>query len=200
MAYSRPSDAFCWLLAPQSMLGDGWHTNAGRQARRTGREANLPFSFLPLALLPACDLGRTFPGLHYIRPRVGSRSGHPAVRHLTLYAPWGAQQAPTRLWPLGVSGSSGVLRWEATGNPSWCKSSIPPERTETVGKWCSRNSSAALTERPSVFHTVTRGRPRWGRSSLSRPSSAGKGSKTAPSICPSAPVNSSGLRTSRTRG
>ena len=69
------------------------------------------------------------------------------------------------------------LRSEATGSPARCQASMPPARTETVGKWCSRNSSAALTERPSVLHTVTMGRPRWGTSSLSRPSSSGKGSK-----------------------
>jgi hypothetical protein len=131
------------------------------------------------------------------------------VRHRTRHAPWegggprngeGLSASPDAPAPLCASASVGVLRREAPGSPAWCQASIPPVRTETVGKWCSRNSSAARTERPSVFHTMTRGRPRWGTSSLSRPSRAGKGSKTAPSMCPSSPTNSSGLRTSRTRG
>src|SRR5262245_65199432 len=48
---------------------------------------------------------------------------------------------------------------------------MPPARTETVGKWCSRSSCAALTKRPTVLPTVTRGCPRWGTSALRWPSS-----------------------------
>jgi hypothetical protein len=92
-------------------------------------------------------------------------------RHLTLHAlgepdrtrhGYGRSASPHARVPLGASGSSGMWRLDATGSPAWCQASMPPARTETVGKWCSRKSRAALTERPSVCHTVTMGRPRWG--------------------------------------
>ena len=131
------------------------------------------------------------------------------MRHRTRHASWagggprngeGLSAAPGHPAPRCASGSVGVLRREATGSPAGCQTSIPPVRTETVGKRCSRTSSAARTERPSVVHTITRGRPRWGTRSLRRPSRAGKGSTTAPSMCLNAPAHASGLRTSRTRG
>ena len=109
----------------------------------------------------------------------------------------GAPDAPA---PRGASGSAGVVRREATGSSARCQASMPPVRTETIGKWCSRSSCAALTERPSVCHTVTMDRPQWGTRSRSRPASAGKGSKTAPSMGPNAPAHSSGLRIARTTG
>jgi len=181
--FPRPSPRDLPEVVPYPILG---RLSSTRQRRAAPRSAGLP------DLVTSRSIRRV----------------EPAVRHRTRHASWagggprngeGLSAAPDAPAPRCASGSVGVLRREATGSPAGCQTSIPPVRTETVGKRCSRTSSAARTERPSVVHTITRGRPRWGTSSLRRPSRAGKGSTTAPSMCLNAPAHASGLRTSRTR-
>ena len=86
------------------------------------------------------------------------------------------------------------------GSPALFHAVMPPASTLTAWKPFPRRSAAALTERPSMFQTVTIACVRCAASSSRCLSSMGNGHSTASVMCPRSPTNSSGFRTSSTSG